>query len=145
MLKIPQLLKKMLYLKKPVYDYIERFVFHIYIPEWKLDFDEIIVCVKSERKYNILSFRDLRSFLKTKIDYFEKQGNKFSHICERKITFISDLANMTYEHYHKQPKQMIEWVLIKKIHINPELINISHPLIRKYKCMFPQEGNQDFI
>ena len=60
-----------------------------------------------------------------------------------KITFISDYRDMTYEHYLKQRKRMIDWVLNKKIHINPELLksfkNISHPLIRKDNCMFPQK------
>ena len=44
---------------------------------------------------------------------------------------------------------MIEWVLNKKIHKNPERIktfrNISHPIIRKYKCRFPPDKNQDPI
>ena len=61
------------------------------------------------------------------------------------LTFISDLRNMTYEHYLKQPKQMIDWVFIKNLHKNPELIktlgNLSHPLIRKYKYMFSPEEN----
>ena len=66
------------------------------------------------------------------------------------ITFISDLRDMTYEHYLKQRKQMIEWVLNKKLHKNPELMKtfrniISHPLFRKYKRMFPPEESQDLI
>ena len=100
------------------------------------------------RKYNIHSFWDVRRYLITKIDYFERQGYKFFHICEMTITFLSDLRNMTYEHYLKQPKQKIEWVLNKKLHKNPVLIktlrNISHPLIRKNKYVikymyFPQK------
>ena len=60
------------------------------------------------------------------------------------ITFISDLRNMTYQHYISQPKSMLDWKLNEKISTrNPELIktlrNISHPLIRKYKYMFPPE------
>ena len=44
---------------------------------------------------------------------------------------------MTYDHYLKIPKQMIEWTIIKKLANNPKLIkafnvNTSHPLIRKY-------------
>ena len=77
------------------------------------------------------------------------QGYKFSHISEINITFISDLRVMTYEHCHTQPKQMIEWVLNKKLRKNPELIKtlrkISHPLTRTYICMFPPEENQDVI
>ena len=49
------------------------------ICEWKLDFDDII-CVKSERKYNIHSFWDLRRYLISKISYFGRQGYKFSHM-----------------------------------------------------------------
>ena len=70
-------------------------------------------------------------------------------MCEKKITFILHLRNKTYEHYLKQPKQMIEWVLNKKLHKNPVLIKtlryISHPLIRKYKYTFRPEENHDLI
>ena len=56
-----------------------------------------------------------------------------------KITFVSDLRNMTHEHYLKQPKQMIEWKLNEELPRNPELVrtlrNLSHPLIRKNKYM----------
>ena len=53
------------------------------------------------------------------------------------IVFITDLRNMTYEHYLKMPKPMIEWNIIKKLVKNPKLIkafniNTIHPLIRKY-------------
>ena len=53
------------------------------------------------------------------------------------IVSITDLRNMTYEHYLKIPKPMIEWSIIKKLAINPRLkkafnMNTSHPLIRKY-------------
>ena len=53
------------------------------------------------------------------------------------ITFITDLGNMTYEHYLNQPKCMFEWKLNAILAKNPELINIfgnsSHPLIKKYQ------------
>ena len=115
----------------------------------EIGFDNIIICVKPEKKYNLPSFWDLRRYFITKNDYNERQGYKFSHICEMNIAFISDLRKMTYEHHHKQPKQMIEWVLIKKLHKNAELKdtfrNLSHPLIRKYKSMFPPEENEDLI
>ena len=56
---------------------------------------------------------------------------------------------MTYEHYLEQPKHMVEWILNKKLAKNLELRkrlgNSSHPLIRKYKYMFPPEENQDII
>ena len=65
------------------------------------------------------------------------------------IAFITDLKNMTYEHYLNQPKSMIEWKMTEKLSRSPELIktlrNISHPLIRKYKYMFPPEENQDLF
>ena len=53
--------------------YNEETGFHIFICEWKLDFDNIIICVKSERKFKIHSFWDLRRYLITEFDYFEKQ------------------------------------------------------------------------
>ena len=58
---------------KQVYDYNDRFGFFINICGWKLDFENIILRVKSERKYNVHSFRDLRRDLLTKNDYFERK------------------------------------------------------------------------
>ena len=114
-----------------------------------MDFDYIIICVKSERSYYIHSFWDVRGFLMTKIDYFERQGYKFSHICEMKIISVSDLRNMTYKQYLNQPKSMIEWKLNEKLSRNLELIKtlriISHPLIRKYKYMLPLEENHNLL
>ena len=56
---------------------------------------------------------------------------------------------MTHEHYLNQPKSMIEWKMNEELSRNPEPIktlrNISHPLTRKYKYMFPPEKNQDLI
>ena len=45
---------------------------------------------------------------------------------------------MTYEHYLKTPKPMIEWTIIKKLANDPKLIkafniNTYHALIRKYR------------
>ena len=65
-----------------------------------------------------------------------------------KITFISDLRNMTYEHYINQPKPMVEWMLNKKLSQNPELIKIfensSHPIIRKYQYIIDGENKDQF-
>ena len=69
-----------------------------------------VICVKSERKYNIHNFWDLRKCLLTKIEYFERRGHNFSRIFEMKMTFITDLGNMTYEHYLEQPKHMVQWI-----------------------------------
>ena len=81
----------------------------------------------------------------TKIDHFSKLGYKFSHISEMIITFITDLRNMTYEHYLKQPKPMIEWVLNKELYKNPKIIktfrNILHQLIRKNKYIIHSEDD----
>ena len=108
-----------------------------------MDFDNNnIICVKSELKYIIQRFWDLRIYLISKIDDFERQGYKFSPICEMKVTFISDIRKMTFEHYLNQPKSMIEWKLNGKLSRNPELIkppnNRSYPLITKKIC-FPQK------
>ena len=44
---------------------------------------------------------------------------------------------MTYELYLKQPKPMVEWILIKKLAKSPKLLKIlgysSHALIWKYQ------------
>ena len=55
-------------LKKHVYDYNEGFGIYIFICEWKLDFDNIIICVQLERKYTKQGFWYLRRYLLTQID-----------------------------------------------------------------------------
>ena len=59
------------------------------------------------------------------------------------IDFITDLRNMTYEHYLKIPKPMIEWRLNAILAKNPEIIrkirNTSHPLITKYSHIIDDE------
>ena len=108
-----------------------------------MDFDNAIICFKSEGKYNIHSFWDLRRYLKTKIEHFERQGYQISQICEVKISFILDLRILTGQHFKSQPKSMLEWKLNEKLSRNPELIktfeNISYTLIRKFECMLPPE------
>ena len=110
--------------------------------QWKLHFSDNIVSVKSNKWCNISDSFFLRNFLLSKIKYFERYGHKFSHISEMNITFISDLRNMTYEHYLNQPKSMLEWKLNAILAKNPELRkmlgNSFHPLIRKY-----QHNNED--
>ena len=86
----------------------------------------------------------------SKIEYFESYGHKFSHISEMNIVFTTDLKNMTYEHYLKIPKSMLEWTIIKKLannlkRINEFDINTYHPLIRKYSYIINDGENQDFI
>ena len=90
--------------KKHVYDYIKRFGFFIIVWEWKMVFDNIIICEQSERKYNMHNFWDVKRYLITRNVYFERQGYKFSHICEMKITLISDRRSITYKYYLNQPK-----------------------------------------
>ena len=65
------------------------------------------------------------------------------------ITFITDLRNLTYEHYPNQPKCMFERKLNAILATNPQLIKIlgisSHPLITK--CLYTKvdyEGNLEF-
>ena len=56
------------------------------------------------------------------------------------ITFITDLRNMTYEHYLNQPICMFDWKLNAILAKNPEHIKIlastSHPFIRNYQDLF---------
>ena len=76
----------------------------------KLHFSDTIINVNSDRLYNIhRAGWNLRRNVMSKIEYFESNGHKFSHIAEMNIVFITDLRNMTYEHYLKIPKPMIEW------------------------------------
>ena len=68
------------------------------------------------------------------------------------ITFLTDLKNMTYEHYLKTPKPMIEWTIFKKLASNSKLIkafniniNTNHPLLRKHGHNIYNKEIQDFI
>ena len=102
----------------------KKFEFYLIFCEWKLHFSDTIFDVKSDRLYNIhRAGWNLRRNLITKIEYFESNGHKFSHISEMKIVFIRDSRNMIpipYEHYLKIPKPMIERRLNAILAKNPE-------------------------
>ena len=138
-------------LKKYVDDYNKKFVLYIIICKWKLHFSDTIINVKSNRLYNIhRPGWELRPYLISKIEYMENYGHKFSHISEMNIEFISSLRNMTYEHYIKIPKSMLEWTMIKKLATNLQLIkafniNSYHPLIRKYRHIIDNREIQYLI
>ena len=125
-------------LKNYVDDYNKKFVLYIIICKWKLHFSDTIINIKSDRLYNIQPDGwNLRRSLISKIEYFENNDHKFSYISEMNIVFITDLRNITYEHYLRIPKSMLEWTLIRKLATNPKLIkafniNTYHPLIQKY-------------
>ena len=116
----------------------KKFEFYLILCKWKLPFLDTIFNVKSDRLYNIhRAGWNLRRNLMSKIEYFESNGRKVSHMSKMNIVFITDLTNATYGHYLQIPKPMIEWVLLSKIATNPKLIkafniNTYHPLIRKY-------------
>ena len=114
----------------------KKFKLFVIICEWKLFFDNnIIFYVKTNEKYNIFPIWDLRTLLLDKINSYEHNAYKFSHISEWNITFITNLRSMTYKQYIQQPKSMLEWTLIKKLARNPDIIKnmkrTPHPLIRK--------------
>ena len=119
-------------------EYNKKFEFFLIFCKWKLHFSDTIFIIKSDRLYNIhRAGWNLRRNLMSEIENFESYSHNFSHISEMSIVFLTDLTNMTYEHYLKIPKPMIEWTIIKKLAKNPKLIkafniNTSHPLIRKY-------------
>ena len=63
------------------------------------------------------------------------------------FTVITNYSNLTYEHYLKHPKHMVEWNLNENLAENPEKIGvfnskICYPLIRKYSH-FDRGENQD--
>ena len=126
-------------LKYYVDDYNKKFVLYTIICKWKLHFSDTINNIKSDRLYNIHPDGwNLRRNLISKIEYLENDEHKFSHISEMNIEFISNLRNMTYQHYLQIPKPMIEWTIIRKLATNPKLIkafniNTYHPLIQKYR------------
>ena len=61
----------------------------------KLPFSDTIVSVKFDTWYSFSTSYYLRDFVLSKTKYYEQRGHKFSHISEMKITFITDLRNMT--------------------------------------------------
>ena len=126
-------------LKNYVDDYNKKFVLYTIICKWKLHFSDTIIHIKSDRLCNFyIPSRKLRPYLISKMEDFENAGHRFSHISEMDIEFISNLRNMTYQHYLQIPKPMIEWTINKKLASNPQLIkafntNTFHPLIQKYR------------
>ena len=112
-----------------------------------MHFSDTVINIKSDRLYNIhRPAWDLRRNLISKIDHLENKGHKFSHISEMNIVFITDLRNVTYNHYLQIPKSMLEWIFIKKLANNPKLIkafniNTYHPLIRKYRYINDNREN----
>ena len=110
-----------------------------------MHFSDTIINVKSDRLYNIRRAGwNLRRNLMSKIEYFESNGQKFSHKSEMNIVFITDLTNTTYDHYLKISKPMIQWTIIKKLANIPKPIkafdrNTPHPLIRKCSQIIDDE------
>ena len=121
-------------------DYNKKVEFYLIFCKWKLHLSDITINIKSDRLYNIIHVYknlNLRTKLISKIEHFESNGHKFSHISEMNIVFISELWDMTYAHYIMTLKSMLEWTIIKKLANNPNLIkafdiNLIHPKIRKF-------------
>ena len=138
-------------IKNFVNDYNKKFEFYINFCKWKLHFLDTIIEVKSDRLYNSLRKHfswKLKSYLISKIEDFESDNHKFSHISEMNILFIIDFKNMTYEHYLKLPKSILEWTIIRKLSENPKLIKAfdiktKHPLVRKYRHIINNIENRD--
>ena len=125
-------------LKDYILDYNKKIEFYLIICKRKLHFSDTTVNVESNTWYSVSAGYYLKDSVLSKMKYFERQGHKFSHISEMNITFISNLRNMTYEHYLQQPKSMLEWKLNAILAKNPELIKSLnrfhiHPLITKYQ------------
>ena len=95
-------------LKNYVLDYNKKFAFYLIKCKWKLHFSDTIVNIESNTWYSVSGDYHSRDFVFSKIKYYEKLGHKFSHISEMNITFITDLRNMTCEHYLNKPKSMLE-------------------------------------
>ena len=139
----PDFLDKDNILKNYVLETKKKFAFYLIICKWKLHFSDAIVNVESNTWYSVSAGFYLGGFVLSKVKLFERQGHNFSHISEMNILFMSDLRNMTYEHYLNQPKSMLEWNLNAILAKNPQLIkvfaNTSHPLIRK--CQYIKEDD----
>ena len=58
-------------------------------------FNDSTYVFKSNGMYNIFRYYSLRLYLITKIEYFTRQGHRFSHISEMNFAFITKFNNMT--------------------------------------------------
>ena len=67
----------------------------------------------------------LIKYLIRKIDYFRRQGLRFSCILIMNITFITSLHLMTYQHYNNKPMQMVERVLFENFYKKQEFEQFS--------------------
>ena len=150
-IKNPNFLQIQNILQKHVDDYNKKFDFYSIYCKWKLHFSDTIIDVKSDRLHNICPFRwNLRVMLLSKIARLENEESIFSHISDMEIVFITHWRNATYGHYLQIPKTMLEWSMIKKLDINPNLIkafniNMYYPLTRKYGRFIPHEYFQHRI
>ena len=63
-------------------------------------------------------------YLLKKIDFFRRQGLRFSPVLEMNIFFITSLDLMTYEHYKNQSMKMVQSALNKKLYKYPELVKM---------------------
>ena len=65
----------------------------------------------------------------------------FSGILELRITFVCRFENITFDHYIKKPKSMLEWKLLAMSDENPEIINLfdykhRHPLVQELSVIY---------
>ena len=121
--KNPELIEIEKILPKHINNY-NKFEFYQIICRWKLQFVDTTICVKSMKMYSNGSRCGLIRYLMRKIEYFRRQGLRFSRVLEMNITFITILHLMTNDHYINQPMQMVERVLNKKLYKNPELVKM---------------------
>ena len=124
-------------LKKHVNIYFKKFEMYNTYKNWKLQFVDSIIHVKSR---DLCSGQDCSKkigYLKRKNECFRRFGLELSHIYEMKISFKTHLRYLTYTHYLYQPTCMIEWILNKVFYKNPKPIktpkNLPFQLIEKYE------------
>ena len=114
--KNPELFEIENKLQKHVNIYNKRFEFYRFICSWKLKFADTATCVKSKEIYSNCSCCGLIRYLIRKMEYFRRQGLRFSRKLEMNITFKTSLDLMTYKHYINQPMQMVERVPNRKFY-----------------------------
>ena len=135
-------------LRKHIVDYRNKFNHFDMKVEWKINSKFIIKRLESRNQIQQMfngSYFGLRFF---HVECISKEFDRFLYssifkngmeikpdlnILEMKVTFISELCDMTSEHYLQQPKQMIERSLIKYLNKNLDQIknfpNIPKPLM----------------
>ena len=82
-------------LQSYVLNHDKKFGLYSFMCQWKLNFSDTIINIKLPLRLNFVYYFNLRTFLLSKLGYYEKRGLSFSHKIKMKVVFISNPRNRT--------------------------------------------------